>query len=139
MIIVEGEGVVDKVKELLNKFKESKLSFKVSLGIVLIVIAVIICLIFFGAPMNSVTIRVVDQHDKAIDGLEITLENEDNSYKINFSNGMTKSRALDVKKGKYSLRFSSIPYKYTCFTTSDNFKMKRNGKVKLEYECIKAE
>ena len=134
------DSLKEKINIIINKFKESKKFRYITLGIGLgLVIVIVLLFIFVGAPFNSVTINVMDQYEKAIDGLEITLYNEDNSYRVKFSNGMTKGRALDVKKGDYLLTFSSIPNGYTCFTTNESFTMRKYSRLKFEYECLKSE
>lgn len=133
------DGLKDKINIIINKFKESKKFRYITLGIGLVVVVIVLVLIFFGAPFRSVTINVTDQNNEAIDGLEITLYNDDNSYIVKFAKGMTKSRALDVEKGDYLLTFSAIPNGYTCFTTNDSFTMKGNSRLKFEYECLKSE
>ena len=138
-----NKDLFDKISfgRLINKFKESK-KFKI-VGLVIILIILIITIIGVSvdiAPKNSVTIYVVDQNGKGINGLELIINKVDDteSYQIKYTKKMKKNRAVGLDEGDYELTFTNIPKGYTCFTVFDEFSMEKDEKKKLEYECLKS-
>lgn len=143
--------IMKKIKNLFNKislnkfinmFKESK-NFKF-VGLIIIVVILIITIIGINidiAPENSVTVYVVDQNGRGINGLEIGIYKEEDmgkTHTIKYTKRMTKNRVVEVVSGDYVLMFDNIPKGYTCFTVRDTFSMKKGEKKVLEYECLKS-
>ena len=129
-------------KEKNGEIKKEPLGKKI-LGIIIIIVLVIgtgfvlfdnLDLLFL--PKNSITIIVKDQNGEAINGLKVNLESTAQIYNQEFED-IPDITILSAIPGDYTLHFSSIPDGYTCHDLFDNFTLKENGKVKLEYVCEK--
>lgn len=112
-------------------------------GIIIIVIIIIGLLFGFISnldtlllPKNSITINVTDQDGKIIEGVKINVQNVEGDYLEEFviESSLT---ILDAKPGNYILTFEETPSGYSCPDLVDNFTLNQDGKIKLEYECVK--
>lgn len=106
--------------------------------IVVVIIALALNVEMLFLPKNSVTIVVSDQNGEVINGLNIQVDSNENSFSVDFdeTTGIEVTE-LGVKPGDYTLTFQNIPKNYTCSKVIDDFTMSDNGKIKLEYECSK--
>lgn len=86
-------------------------------------------------PKNSVTIVVSDENDNVISGLKIEIHGEQTYYQ-EFED-IKDVTIFGVNPGDYNLYFEYVPIGYSCGTISDKFTLKKDGKIKLEYECEK--
>ena len=85
---------------------------------------------------NSITIKVFDQNGDAIEGIKVNIQSVNGVYNESFTN-VFNNTILDAKPGNYLLTFQDIPGDYVCPQLIDNFTLKQDGKIKLEYECRK--
>lgn len=88
-------------------------------------------------PKDSITIKVVDEKNREIDGLVIKLKGPD-TYTEEFKNKKSIT-FTDVKAGEYQVIFAKIPSSYACPMEVNSFTLQQGGKVKMEYECMKQE
>lgn len=86
-------------------------------------------------PKNSITLVVVDQDGNAINGLKINIRGN-HIYDEEFTD-ISDITILDAEPGDYILTFEHIPEGYDCSKVVDNFTLKKDGKIKLEYKCTK--
>jgi len=111
---------------------------------IIILIAIIVGVIFAVVssldtillPKNSITITVTDQNGETISGLKIRIQDETGIYNNEFTDILDLT-LLNMEPGNYTLIFEEVPEGYSCPELIDNFTLNQDGKVKLEYECIK--
>jgi len=87
-------------------------------------------------PKNSITINVADQNGEVVNGLKIQIQVNSEIQEFEFID-TTSITMLDAKPGEYTIVFEEVPEGYSCSELVDNFTLNQDGKVRLEYECIK--
>ena len=144
------EGI-NKVKEEVEKQKsEGNPEIKQPLGnkiggfivLLFIIVFVVVMLVLnydmLFLPKNTVVFTVTDQNGNAVEGLELYVNGDQNSFYIKFDEYTgSKVKKLNVKPDEYTISLHYVPENYDCSDVKSEFILNNGDKYKFSANCVK--